>query len=604
MTTRISRPLPQRQVPGDRAGLGEWLLSTDHKRIGLMTMTVSLVLLYFNGSLALTIRAQLAQPGQSILSPQMYNQFFTEHGSGMIFTVITPISVALGVYLIPLMVGAPRIAAPRITLLGFWFIAFGALCLIWGFLTPGGADAGWWSYLPLSNSIYSGGPGEDLWIAGVFLSTAGTLMQGWTVLWTILRLRAPGMTLMHIPVFAWTQIANCLLVIAAFPAQLAAMAILALARVDPLAFQSNFWVFGYQQLFWFYGHPVVYVMFFPFVGCAAECLQVFSGVRWFGYSATAIALLVFSTGSMAVWGHHLFASGQQVNDYFSLTSIGLLVPAGIEYFGFLATMVQGRHRYTTAMLFAITFFLQFLIGGLTGILVASPAIDYHLNNSYFILGHFHYTIFAGSFFGFMAGFYFWFPKATGFYLSEAIGKVHFVLMVIGTNVTFIPFFILGYIGMPRQIASYPAGAGFTTLNLISSIGAGFLGLAFLVFAYNVYISLRRKAPAAANAWGGFTLEWATSSPPPRFNFNLQYPIPKITSFAPLLDLWERQRDRAKAASLGDGRTLGEGGEGEAAALGEQLPPPDGPAAHPPGRGGEHPPGVGQEQSPRTPPRQE
>jgi cytochrome c oxidase subunit 1 len=281
-------------------------------------------------------------------------------------------------------------------------------------------------------------------------------------------------------------------------------------------------------------------MFFPFIGCVAEVLATFSGRRFFGYKGTAISLLAFAAGSMAVWGHHLFTSGQEVNDYFSLTSIMLTIPAGVEYFGFLGTLWGGRLRYTTSMLFALAFIPQFLVGGLTGILVANPAIDYHVNNSYFILGHFHYTLLAGSVFGFFAGFYLWFPKATGIMLGERLGKLHWLLMVIGTNTTFIPFFILGYDGMPRWMATYSAGAGFTTLSLISSIGAGVIGLAICVFAWNLYVSVRRAVPAGPNPWQAHTLEWATSSPPPRFNFNLDYPVIAVRSYAPLLDRRERR----------------------------------------------------------------
>ena len=468
----------------------------------LLTIGTALVLFFFNGAVALTMRAQLAQPDQDILSPQAYLQFMTMHGTGMIAVTITPLALGLGVYLVPLQVGAPRIAAPRATLLGYWLYVAGAIMLIWGFLTPDGAADGWWGYTPLSNTVYSPGPGESLWTAGVFLAATGMTLQGGTTLWTLLRLRAPGVTMMRMPVFCWTQLVTCLMVAAAFPALLAADAIVALDRLEPSLFSGNFWNITYENMFWFYGHPVVYVMFFPFVGCVAESLSTFSGRRFFAYKGTVLSLLVFATGSMAVWGHHLFASGQQVNDYFSVTSIFLTIPAGVEYFGFLGTIAGGRLRYTTSMLFALAFIPQFLIGGLTGILVANPAIDYHVNNSYFILGHFHYTLFAGSVFGFFAGFYLWFPKATGIMLRERLGKLHFVLLVIGANTTFIPFFFLGYDGMPRWMASYPAGAGFTTLSLISSIGAGIIGLAMVVFAYNLWISARVRVPAPPDPWHG------------------------------------------------------------------------------------------------------
>jgi cytochrome c oxidase subunit I len=518
-----------------RDGLPQWLLTTDHKRIGILTVGTALVLFFFNGAIALTMRAQLARPGQDILSPQSYLQFMTMHGTGMIVLTITPLAVGLGVYLVPLQIGAPRIAAPRATLLGYWLYVAGSIALIWGFLTPNGADTGWWGYTPLSNSVYSPGPGQSLWTAGVFLAATGTLIMGTTTLWTILRLRAPGVTMMRLPVFTWSQIVTNLMVVAAFPSLLAAEAIAALDRAYPGAFDSNFWNIAYANLFWFYGHPVVYVMFFPFVGCVAEALATFSGRRFFGYTGTVLSLLVFATGSMAVWGHHLFASGQETNDYFSATSIFLAIPAGVEYFGFLGTIVGGKLRYTTSMLFALAFIPQFLVGGLTGIMVAMPTVDYHVNNSYFVLGHFHYTLFAGSVFGFFAGFYLWFPKATGIMLREGLGKLHFVLLVIGANMTFLPFFFLGYDGLPRWVPTYPASSGFPALQLISSIGAGIIGLAMMVFAYNIYISARLPRPAPPDPWGGQTLEWATSSPPPPYNFDLAHPVPRVRSYAPLLD---------------------------------------------------------------------
>lgn len=541
----------------DRDGLPQWLLTTDHKRIALLTIGTALVYFFVNGAVALTMRAQLAQPGLDILSPQQYLQFMTQHGTGMIQTVMTPISLGLGVYLVPLQVGAPRIAAPRAALLGYWMYLFGSLLLLWGFVTPdGGASAGWWGYTPLSNSIYTPGFGESLWAAGVFMIGAGMMLQGGCVLWTILRMRAPGITMMRMPVFCWTQVVTTLMVLASFPALILAMSLIAAERIDPSAFASNAWNIGYENLFWFYGHPVVYVIFFPFVGCVVETLQTFTGRRFFGYQGTVLSLLLFASGSMSVWGHHLFASGQEVNDYFSLSSMMLTIPAGIEYFGFLGTLWGGRIRYTTAMLFALTFIPQFLIGGLTGILVANPAIDYHFNNSYFILGHFHYTILAGSFFGFMAGCYLWFPKATGYMLNERLGKLHWLLLTIGTNVTFFPMFILGYDGMPRWMATYRTGAGFTTLSLISTIGAGIIGLAMLVFVFNIYASVRFPVLAGPNPWPAHTLEWATSSPPPRFNFNLTYPVPPVRSFAPLLDY----RERALARQRGGAPSRTEAGE--------------------------------------------
>jgi cytochrome c oxidase subunit I len=525
---------------GEPPGLVGWLLTRDHKRIGILILATGFVMFLFDGALGLMVRAQLAQPGQNILSLQAYNEFFTMHGTGMIAVSITPFALGLGAYLIPLQVGAPRIAAPRLTLFGYWLYVAGAVTLIWAFLTPHGAAAGWWGYTPLSNSVYSPGAGESLWVAGVFLAASGMIIHGATVLWTMLRMRAPGMTMLRMPVFAWTMLVTCLMTLAAFPALLTAMGVLVATRIDPGLLSSNAWNLAYENLFWFYGHPVVYVMFFPFAGAVAEVLAVFSGRRFFNFTGTAFALLVFAALSMAVWGHHMFASGQQVNDYFSLTSILLTIPAGMEYFGFLGTVFGGRLRYSTAMLFALAFIPQFLIGGLSGILVATPSIDYAVNNSYFVVAHFHYTLFAGSVFGFFAGVYFWWPKATGFLLDERAGRVHFALMVAGANLTYLPMFLLGMKGMPRWVVSYPASSGFGALSLISSIGAGVIGLAVLAFIYTVYVSARQQRPARPDPWGGHTLEWLTSSPPPLFNYNARFPVPRIRSFTPALDLRERQ----------------------------------------------------------------
>ncbi|MEU6095097.1 cbb3-type cytochrome c oxidase subunit I [Streptomyces sp. NPDC047079] len=532
-----------------------WATSTDHKRIGLLTVGTSLVMLVLVGILALVMRAQLAQPDANLVSPHTYDQLFTMHGSGMIYMVLTPFAIGMGVYLVPLQIGAPGIAMPRSTLFGYWLYVLGAVIMLSGFATPEGAHAGgWFSYPPLADGIHSPGTGPDLWIAGVFMAVTGTIVMGWAVLWTVLRKRTRGMTMLRLPVFSWSMIASCLMVIGAFPALLAALALLAVGRADQTLFASNVWNIGYQHLFWFYGHPVVYVMFFPYLAAVAEVLAVFSGRRFFGYRGTVLSLLVFAALSMSVWGHHMFATGQAANDYYSLTSIALLVPAGVEYFAMLGTLVGGRLRFAPPMLFALAFIPQFLIGGLTGIMVGTPVIDYHVTDSYFVVAHLHYVLFAGSAFGLFAAVYFWFPKVTGTMLGERLGRMHFWLLVIGTNLTFLPMFVLGYLGMPRRMATYASFDGFGALNLVSSCGAAFLAAGVTVFAVNVSWTLRKRAlgraePAPDDPWGGHTLEWATSSPPPRTNFTEDHPVPSITSFAPLLDLRQRQA-REEAAAEG------------------------------------------------------
>ncbi|WP_199433020.1 cytochrome c oxidase subunit I [Qaidamihabitans albus] len=537
MTTdlTVAEELPE---PRERL-LRSWLGTTDHKRIALLTAGVALVLLFVMGALALTMRAQLAQPEQNIVDNETYNQLFTIHGSGMIYLVVTPLALALGLYLVPLQVGAPAVAAPRTTMLGFWLYVFGALAVLSGFLTSGGAaKEGWTAYTPLSTARFSPGAGTDLWLLGTFTSTVGMILIGGTVLWTALLKRAPGMTMLRMPVLSWSVVATNLMVIAAFPSLLAALGLIALGRMTPDLFDSNLYNIGYQHLFWFYGHPVVYVMFFPFVGAVAEVLATFAQRRFFGYKATVLSLLAFAALSMSVWGHHMFTTGQAADDYYSLTSILLIVPAGIEYFAFLGTILGARLRFRLPMLFALTFVVQFLVGGLTGIMVASPVLDYQMHDSYFVVAHFHYTLFAGSLFGLFAGFYFWFPKATGIMLRNRLGHAHFWLLLVGTNVTFLPMFWLGLGGMPRRVATYLPTDGFGTFNLIASIGAGIIGLGMLAFAANLVLSFvrRRERRAPDNPWEAHTLEWATSSPPPPLNFDERHPIPPIHSFTPLLDL--------------------------------------------------------------------
>jgi cytochrome c oxidase subunit 1 len=534
-------PAPRGAVPG---GWPATLTSTDHKRIGLLTLGTSLVVFVLMGVLALLMRAQLARPGLDVLDGSTYDQVFTIHGSGMIYLFMTPFAIGLGVYLVPLQIGAPNLAFPRLTLYGYWLYAGGAVLMLSGFATPAGAHAdGWFSYPPLAGGQYSPGAGSNLWILGVFLATVGVILMAWTVLWTVLRRRVAGMTMLRLPVFCWAQVASCLMAIGAFPSLLAALVLLATGRVDPAIFDDNVWNIGYQHLFWFYGHPVVYVMFFPYLAIVLEVLAVFSGRRVFGYRGTALSLLVFAALSMSVWGHHMFTTGQASDDYYSLTSILLLVPAGVEYFSMLGTVLGGRLVFRTPMLFALAFVPQFLVGGLTGIMVGTPVIDYHAQDSYFVVAHLHYVLFAGSAFGLFAGVYYWFPKATGALLDERLGKLHFWLLTVGTNATFLPMFWLGYEGMPRRVSAYPSWAGFGTANLVSSCGAGVLALGIAVFVINVLWTLLRRAiggagPLPDDPWRAHTLEWATSCPPPPDNFTADHPLPPITSHAPLLDARE------------------------------------------------------------------
>jgi cytochrome c oxidase subunit 1 len=490
------------------------------------------------GLLALVMRSELARPGMQVVSHDEYDQLFTLHGSLMIYGVLTPLSIAVGVYFVPLMVGAAEIATPRLCLVGSWLIPLGAASMVLGLATANGAGrAGWTAYTPLSNAAYTPGIGMDLWIVGVLLTALGALLLVIPVALTVLRLRAPGMTLLRLPVFCWSMLATALMALSAFPVLVVTMALLEWdRRFDGSIFSSASGAVAYQNLFWFYGHPVVYIMFFPFVGIVAEVIATCSGRRFFGYRLMVLSLIAFAALSMSVWGHHMFTTGRVPNRYFSLASTLIVIPGGIEYFELLGTMWGGRIRLHTSMLFALGFLVQFLVGGLTGLLLASPPVDYHVHDSYFVVAHFHYTLFAGSLFALLAGVYHWFPKVTGRLLSERLGKLGFWVLVAGTNLTFMPMFVLGYDGMARRVADYPANAGFTGLNELATAGSFLVAIGVLLFLVNVAHSLRHGATAGDDPWGGQTLEWATSSPPPRLNF--AGPLPPVRSPAPLLDLRE------------------------------------------------------------------
>jgi cytochrome c oxidase subunit I len=509
------------------------LASTDHKRVATTACATAFLFFLAGGVLALLMRTQLAADG-GVVSQDSYNELFTMHGSTMIYLFVVPVALAAGLYLVPLQVGAAEVAAPRAALAGLWLFLSGGVTMWSGFLTStGAAKASWWGFDPLSDSVHSPGAGMELWIFGVILVTVGQAIWAGCILATALRRRAPAMTLMRMPVFTWSMVATSLLTVFAFPVLVVALALLWTQRNFGGVFVGDLGAVDYQQLFWFYGHPVVYVMFFPFVGMVGEILATFSSRRFFGYSLFVVAILSFAGLSMTVWAHHMFTMGQVTNKYFSLTSTALVVPAGIEYFDFLATVWRGRLRFTVAFWFALAFVAQFLIGGLTGVIVASPPLDYHLNMSYFVVAHFHYTIFAGSAFALFGGIFYWFPKATGALLGEGLGRVQLVVMAIGTNLTFFPMFILGEEGMTRRIAAYPRSSGWLALNQVETAGAFLIAVATAIFLANVAISLRRRVPAGDDPWQAQTLEWATTSPPPRLNFRS---LPPIRSYAPLLDL--------------------------------------------------------------------
>lgn len=516
------------------AGLLGAAVGTDHKAVALRTGAAAFAFFLAGGVLALLMRAELAAPGMQVTSHAAYDELFTMHGSTMIYLFLTPTALAVGTYLVPLQIGAAEIAWPRLTLAGFWLFVLGGLVMWSGFLTQSGAgQAAWTAEYPQSSALNSPGTGMDLWCVGVALAALGPMLMAASVLATISNRRAPGMTLLRMPVLTWSMLVTCLMVVASFPALILAMGLLLADRHGLRVFGGAGGPAAYQNLFWFYGHPVVYVMFFPFLGAVVEVIATHSRRRVLGHRAIVVSLLVFTALSMSVWGHHMFTTGQVANGYFSTTSTLLAVPAGLEYLAMIGTMIGGAIVLRTPMLFALGFLVQFLVGGLSGIWVASPTLDYQAHDSYIVVAHFHYTLLAGSAFGLFAAVYHWWPKVTGRLLGERLGRAHFWLMVLGTNLTFLPQFALGQDGMPRRVANYSPAYGWGTLNLLSTIGAGIIALSVLVFLVNVTLTAAAGRVAGADPWGGHTLEWATSSPPPRLNFD--GPLPPVRSFAPLLD---------------------------------------------------------------------
>ncbi|HEX4806126.1 MAG TPA: cbb3-type cytochrome c oxidase subunit I, partial [Conexibacter sp.] len=431
-------------MPRRRATLLELATSTDHKRVGLITTVTALGFFFAGGLLALMMRTELAHSGMQFLSLDEYNQLFTIHGTSMLLLFAPPVCMGIGLYFVPLQLGAAEVVWPRLPLLGYWLYLGGGLAVWSGFLTQtGAAQFAWFAFTPLSRSAGNPGTGADLWVVGVALSQLGVLLMACSIMATIVRRRAPGMTLMRMPLFTWSMVATILMVLVAWPVIVVTMALLFVDRHGATIFTPGAGDVTYQNLFWFFAHPLVYVVFFPAVGAVGEVIATFSRRRFFGHRVTVFSLLVFAALSTSVWSHHMFVTQAVDNRFFSLTTTAIAVPAGIEYFAFLGTMWGGRIVLKTPMWFALGFVLLFLIGGLSGIFVASPPLDYHVHDSYVVIAHFHYTLFGGTVFGVFAAIYYWFPKVTGRRLGERLGMWHFAFMFAGALLTFIPMFVLG-----------------------------------------------------------------------------------------------------------------------------------------------------------------
>jgi cytochrome c oxidase subunit 1 len=539
--------LPQAAIPSrtvfDR--LHEWVITVDHKKLGLMYIAYGLVFFVVAGLEAALMRWQLAVPNNHLVSPQLFNQLFTMHGTTMVFLVGMPILFGFANYLVPLMIGARDLAFPRLNAFGFWLSAFGGLFLYFSFVGGQGLsgagsapDVGWFAYSPLTSKAFSKGHSTDYWTLGVLVGGFGSIATAANIIATILCLRCPGMTLGRMPLLAWLYLVMCGMVLVTISPLTAAQIMLCLDRYLGSHFfdtQAGGSAVLWQHFFWIFGHPEVYVLVIPAFAFASEIIPVFSRKAIFGYPVMVGATTAIGFVSLSVWAHHMFCVGMTStgNTFFAISSMLVAVPTGIKIFNWIATMWGGKLRFATPMLFSIAFLCQFLIAGLTGIMLAAAPFDWQLHDSYFAVAHFHYVLLGAIVFMIFAAIYYWFPKATGRRLSETLGRWHFWLFVIGFHVTFDTMHIPGILGMPRRIYTYPADRGWGTLNLVCTLGVAFQGLATLILLWNIARSLRAGEPAGPDPWDAWTLEWTTPSPPPEYNFAQ---IPTVKSRRPLWDL--------------------------------------------------------------------
>src|SRR4051794_10926067 len=562
-TTRLDEPIPDLTVPWEDApGIPGFFTTVDHKRIGMRYIYTSFFFFFVSGLMALVMRAQLTQPNEHLLNPNTYNELFTMHGTTMIFLFNTPVLAGFGNYLLPLQIGTRDMAFPRLNAFSFWIFLFAGIFMYSSFVVGHPPDGGWFGYVPLTDKTFNPGINMDFWGLGIVFVGISTTVGAINFIVTTFKMRAPGMTLNRLPVFVWSMLVFSFMVVFAVPAVTLAGSLLELDRI----FGTQFFVPAnggnvllYQHLFWFWGHPEVYILFVPATGMISMTVAVFSRRRLAGYYWIVTSLVAIGFISFGVWVHHMFATGMPVlaMSFFSAASLVIVIPSGIQFFAWIATMWHGTVKFTTPMLFAIGFLLIFLLGGITGVMVAVMPFDWQITDSYFVVAHFHYVLNGAVVFPIFGAIYYWMPKMTGRMLSEKLGKLSFWVMFVGFNITFFPMHILGFLGMPRRIYTYDNGLGWGGLNAMVSIGSAIFGLGTAITLFNWLWSRRRGAAAGDDPWDGDSLEWSTTSPPPHYNFAS---IPLVASRHPLWD----QRPLPFAESGPEEDTSGLGPEGAVA----------------------------------------
>jgi cytochrome c oxidase subunit 1 len=510
-------------------GIGSWITTVDHKRLGILYLVTSFIFLGLGSLEAGLIRLQLAAPEQQIVNPDFFNQLFTMHGLTMVFLAIMPMGIGLANYFVPLLIGARDLAFPRMNSFGYWIYALSGLFIYTSFLLGGAPDMGWTGYAPLTTLANNPGHGVDFYMIGLIVNGVGTLITAMNLIVTIVNLRAPGMTYMRMPLFAWMMFLTSFMIIFAFPSLTIALFQVVMDRIfDGLFYvpQAGGMAILWQHLFWIFGHPEVYIIILPAFGVISEIIPTFSRKPLFGYPVMVLSGIFIGFMGFAVWSHHMFTTGlgPVANSVFALTSFAIGIPTGIKIFNWIATIWGGQVRFTVAMLYAIAFLITFTLGGITGIMVAIAPFDQQVHDTYFVVAHFHYVMGGGSLLAFLGALYYWLPKMSGRMLSEKVGKWSWAFIVLGFHLIFFPQHLLGLMGMPRRIQTYEANIGLDFYNQLSSIGAGIMLLGLLLLIIDFFRTLRSGKIAGNDPWDGRTLEWATTSPPPSYNFPLFPPV--------------------------------------------------------------------------------